>query len=156
MGSSNPSGNVTSGTGYPPVSISMGSYTPGILVIAYDNAGNNGVVMMPWGFSSLGFSMTFGGTPINQAWVATDLRQVQINGISYQAKLSLWSHTRLSGGQANMMRTVEVLLVIILLGAAYVATSSYITLPSPSNVSPVALESGLPILLCKNSTLGTI
>ncbi len=91
LGSSNPYGNVTSGTGNPPISISMGSYTPGILVIAYDNSGNSGVVMMPWGFSSLGFSMTFGGTPLNHGWVATDLRQVQINGVSYQAKLSLWS-----------------------------------------------------------------
>ncbi len=91
LGSSNPYGSVTSGTGNSPKSISMGSYTPGILIIAYDNAGNNGVVMMPWGFSSLGFSMTFGGTPLNHGWVATDLRQVQINGVSYQAKLSLWS-----------------------------------------------------------------
>jgi len=39
-----------------------------------------------------------------------------------------------------MMRTVEVLLVIFLLGTAYVATSSYITLPSPSNVSPLDLN----------------
>jgi hypothetical protein len=39
-----------------------------------------------------------------------------------------------------MMRTVEVLLVIIILGAAYVAASSFITLPSPSEVSPVALN----------------
>jgi hypothetical protein len=91
LGSSNLFGNVTSGTGNSPTSISMGSYTPGILVIAYNNAGNSGVVMMPWGFGSLGFSITFGGTPINQQWVATDLRQVQINGVSYQAKLSLWS-----------------------------------------------------------------
>ena len=90
LGSSNSSGSVTSGTGNSPI-ISMGSYTPGILVIAYDNSGNSGVVMMPWGFSSLGFSMTFGGTPLNHGWVATDLRQVQINGVSYQAKLSLWS-----------------------------------------------------------------
>ena len=74
-----------------PLSISMGSFTPGILVIAYSNIGNNGIVMMPWGLSSLGFSMTFGGTPVNHGWVATDLRQVQINGVSYQAKLSLWS-----------------------------------------------------------------
>ena len=91
LGSSNPYGSVTSGTGNSPMTISMGSYTPGILVIAYDNSGNSGVVMMPWGFSSLGFSMTFGGTPLNHGWVATDLRQVQINGVSYQAKLSLWS-----------------------------------------------------------------
>jgi hypothetical protein len=91
LGSSNPSGSVTSGTGNLPGTISMGSYTPGILVIAYSNSGNSGVAMMPWGFSSLGFSMTFGGAPINQGWVATDLRQVQINDISYQVKLSLWS-----------------------------------------------------------------
>jgi hypothetical protein len=91
LGSSNLFGNVTSGTGNSSTSISMGSYTPGILVMAYNNAGNNGVVMMPWGFGSLGFSLTFGGTPMNQGWVATDLRQVQINGVSYQAKLSLWS-----------------------------------------------------------------
>jgi hypothetical protein len=91
LGSSNPCGSVTSGQGKLPFSFSMGSYTPGILVIAYDNSGNSGVVMMPWGFSSLGFSMIFGGTPLNHGWVATDLRQVQINGVSYQAKLSLWS-----------------------------------------------------------------
>ena len=93
LGSSNPYGSVTSGMGNLPVTISMGSYTPGILLIAYDNhsTGNSGVSMMPWGFSPLGFAMTFGGSPINQGWVATDLRQVQINGVSYQAKLSLWS-----------------------------------------------------------------
>ena len=91
IGSSNSIGSVTSGTGTEPISISMGSYTPGILVIAYSNNGNNGVVMMPWGFSSLGFSMKFGGTPINQEWVSTDIRQVQISGISYEARLSLWS-----------------------------------------------------------------
>jgi hypothetical protein len=39
-----------------------------------------------------------------------------------------------------MMRTVEVLLVIIFLGVAYVAASSIITLPSPSKVSPVAMN----------------
>jgi hypothetical protein len=91
IGSSNQFGSITSGAGNSPISISMGSYTPGILVIAYNNAGNNGVVMMPWGFGSLGFSMTFGGSPMNHGWVATDLRQVQISGVSYQAKLSLWS-----------------------------------------------------------------
>ena len=91
LGSSNPSGSVTSGTGYSPGTISMGSYSQGILVIAYSNSGSSGVTLVPWGFSSLGFSMTFGGTPMNHGWVATDLRQVEINGISYQAKLSVWS-----------------------------------------------------------------
>jgi hypothetical protein len=88
---SNSFGSVTSGPGYPPVTISMGSYTPGVLVVAYENAGNNGVVMMPWGFSSLDFSLAFGQLPISGAWIATDLRQVEVNGVSYQAKLSLWS-----------------------------------------------------------------
>jgi hypothetical protein len=39
-----------------------------------------------------------------------------------------------------MMRTVEVLLVIIILSTAYVGVTSLITLPSPSEVSPVALN----------------
>jgi hypothetical protein len=39
-----------------------------------------------------------------------------------------------------MMRTVEALLVIILLGGAYVAISSLIALPSPSQTSPINLN----------------
>jgi hypothetical protein len=39
-----------------------------------------------------------------------------------------------------MMRTVEALLVIILLGGAYVAASSLISLPSPSQTSPTSLD----------------
>jgi len=39
-----------------------------------------------------------------------------------------------------MMRTVEVLLVVIILGAAYLAVSSYVTLPSPTKVSPTDLN----------------
>jgi hypothetical protein len=91
LGTSNPFGNVTSGMGNSYVSLSMGSYTPGFLAVAYkDYAGNSGIAMVPWGFG-LGFSLTFGGNPANQGWVSTDLRQVQINGVSYQATLSLWS-----------------------------------------------------------------
>jgi hypothetical protein len=90
LATSNPFGNVTSGGGYSYVSLSMGSYTPGILAVAYNCTGNSGIVMVPWGFG-LGFSLTFGGNPANQGWVSTDMRQVQINGVSYQATLSLWS-----------------------------------------------------------------
>jgi hypothetical protein len=97
IGGSAASGSVTSGSGNQPVSMTMNGYTPGILVVAYKNAGNSGVTMMPWGFSSLGFSLTFGNFPINQSWIATDLRQVEINGVSYQATLSLWS-TQSHGG----------------------------------------------------------
>jgi hypothetical protein len=39
-----------------------------------------------------------------------------------------------------MMRTVEALFVIILLGATYVAVSSLIALPPPSQVSPISLN----------------
>jgi hypothetical protein len=47
--------------------------------------------MMPWGMSSLAFPVNFGGNPSRQSWVATDLRQVMIGDVAYQAKLSLWS-----------------------------------------------------------------
>jgi hypothetical protein len=47
--------------------------------------------MMPWGISSLAFPVTFGGNPVGQDWVATDIRQVIIGGIAYQAKLALWN-----------------------------------------------------------------
>jgi len=97
IGGSSQSGELHSGHSYSPATISMGSYTPGILIVAYNNAGNSGITMMPWGFSSLGFSLTFGNSPINQSWIATDLRQVEINGVSYQATLSLWS-TQSNGG----------------------------------------------------------
>lgn len=97
IGSPNSSGSVTSGSGNLPASISMSGYTPGILVVAYKDAGDSGVSMAPWGFSSLAFSLTFGNSPINQSWIATDLRQVEINGVSYQATLSLWS-TQSYGG----------------------------------------------------------
>ena len=90
IATSNPFGNVTSGGIYPYVSLSMGSYTPGILAVAYNCTGNRGITMVPWGFG-LGFSLSFGGNPSNQGWVSTDVRQVQINGVSYQATLSLWN-----------------------------------------------------------------
>lgn len=96
--SSNQYGTVISSAGYPIQAISMSSYNPGILVIAYSNNGNGGVVMMPWGLSSLGFPISFGVTHTSQEKVVTDLRQVQVNGVSYQAELSLWS---LQGFQVN-------------------------------------------------------
>jgi hypothetical protein len=64
----------------------------GILVIAYQSSSNEGgIVMMPWGVDSLAFTVTFGGNPQHQQWVATDMRQVMIGNVAYQAKLSLWS-----------------------------------------------------------------
>ncbi len=67
----------------------------GVLVIAYSkSASETGIVIMPWGLSSLGGSATFGGQHKNQDWVSTDIRQILVNGIPYQAVLSLWSDSR--------------------------------------------------------------
>ena len=64
---------------------------PGILVVTCRKGNEYGVTVMPWQIQTLSFSIVFGGDPSGQEWVATDLRQVLIGGVSYQAKLALWS-----------------------------------------------------------------
>jgi hypothetical protein len=72
--------------------ITIPTYNPGILIITYrKSAQETGVVLMPWGISSMAFPVTFGEDPLGKEWVATDIRQVLINKIAYQAKLALWS-----------------------------------------------------------------
>ena len=72
--------------------VTIPTYNPGILIVTYrKSAVETGVVLMPWGISSLAFPVVFGDDPSNSEWVATDLRQVIVNGIAYQAKLALWS-----------------------------------------------------------------
>ncbi len=68
----------------------------GLLAVVYRgvSAQDCGVVLMPWGLSALAFPVTFGESPRGQDWVTTDIRQVIIGDISYQAKLALW---RLNG-----------------------------------------------------------
>jgi hypothetical protein len=64
----------------------------GVLIVTYkDVSGHYGVVLMPWGLGSMAFPLTFGGNPAGQEWVTTDIRQVIIDGIAYQAQLSLWN-----------------------------------------------------------------
>lgn len=65
----------------------------GFLVIAYGDGTNYGTVIAPLGINSLGLPVTFGTNVSGENWVATDLRQVIIGDIAYQAKLSLWSLT---------------------------------------------------------------
>jgi hypothetical protein len=92
--SSNTTGILTSGYGNPFINVTIPTYTPGILVVSYQQWGNpakGGVVVMPWGLGSLGFPVAFGGNPQLQEWVATDIRQIVVNHVTYQAKLSLWS-----------------------------------------------------------------
>ena len=71
--------------------LTIPTFNPGILILTYQSNNEYGFVMMPWGISSMAFPVTFGETPEGKEWVATDLRQVLVNGIAYQAKLSLWS-----------------------------------------------------------------
>ena len=88
----NATGHINYGEGYPYGEVTLPESNPGILIAAYKkSATEGGVVMMPWGLSSMGFSITFGGDSSKQEWVATDMRQVLVNGIAYQAKLALWS-----------------------------------------------------------------
>ncbi len=84
-----------SGSGQDYASITVPN-NDGILIVTYKGtAGQYGVVLMPWGLGSMAFPLTFGGNPAGQDWVTTDIRQVTIGGIAYQAKLALWN---LQGG----------------------------------------------------------
>jgi hypothetical protein len=85
-------GKVNYGEGWSYGVVTIPTYNPGILVITYrKSAVEGGVVLMPWGISSLAFPVTFGDSSLDKEWVATDIRQVIVNGIAYQAKLALWS-----------------------------------------------------------------
>lgn len=84
-------GHVNSGEGFPYEVINIPTDTPGILIIPYQkSAVEGGLVMMPWGVSSLAFPVVFGGDPSTQEWVATDIRQIMVGGVTYQAKIALW------------------------------------------------------------------
>jgi len=85
-------GKINYGEGKPFKNITIPTYNPGILVITYrKSAQETGVVLMPWGISSMAFPVTFGEDPSGKEWVATDMRQVIVNSIAYQSKLALWS-----------------------------------------------------------------
>ena len=58
--------------------VTIPTHNPGILVVTYTSNNKKGVVLMPWGMSSLAFPVTFGGDPSKQEWVATDLRHVTV------------------------------------------------------------------------------
>jgi hypothetical protein len=89
---SNVTGNISAGTYGNVVIPTNNTGIPGILVVTYEkNQANSGIVLMPWGISSMAFPVVFGANQIENEWVATDIRQVTVNGFSYQAKLALWS-----------------------------------------------------------------
>jgi hypothetical protein len=84
-------GTVCVGLGNPCGELDMPSEKTGVLVVAYKSSNGGGVVMMPWGISSLAFPVVFGGDSSQQEWVATDIRQVTIDRVAYLAKLAVWS-----------------------------------------------------------------
>lgn len=86
----NSTGKVEKGT---PLFVSIPTFDPGILLIAYRKGDVLRTVIMPWGISALGISVTFGGNPASVEWVATDLREVTIGRVSYEVKLAVWSLT---------------------------------------------------------------
>jgi hypothetical protein len=63
----------------------------GILMISYQQGESIGSVVLPWGFGTLGASSFIGGDQTDYTFVATELRQVRINQVSYSVKLSTWS-----------------------------------------------------------------
>jgi hypothetical protein len=69
----------------------------GLLIVTYKGTqpGQYGVVLAPWGIGAISYPITLGGNSTGQHWVTTDIRQVTIGGLSYQAQLALWN---LQGG----------------------------------------------------------
>ncbi len=93
-------GHINYGDGKPYDVVNIPTSNPGILLITYQkSATEGGIVLMPWGLSALSFSVVFGDPSAeNKEWVATDMRQVLVGEIAYQAKISVWS---LKGYQVN-------------------------------------------------------
>jgi hypothetical protein len=92
-------GHVNYGDGKPYDVVNIPTDNPGILLITYrKSAVEGGIIMMPWGINSLSFPVVFGGDPLKQEWVATDMRQILVGNIAYQAKIAVWS---LKGYQVN-------------------------------------------------------
>jgi hypothetical protein len=83
---------LNSGVGKPYAEVQL-PYTAGMLLISYQRGDEPeyGMVMVPWGVTALSFPVVFGGNPSQQEWVATDMRQVTVGGIAYQATLAVWS-----------------------------------------------------------------
>jgi hypothetical protein len=88
----NSTGMVNYGEQYSYEVITIPTTNPGILIVNYRKSTNEGgIILMPWGISSMAFPIVFGGDPGGREWVATDTRQVIVNDVAYQATLALWS-----------------------------------------------------------------
>jgi hypothetical protein len=95
---------VNNGNGDPYGQVLIPNTNPGILVITFRLTGNDyGISLLPWGIGNLAVSLTYGPNPSVKDWVATDVRQVVVAGVSYQIKIALWS---LAGYQVQGSRWV--------------------------------------------------
>jgi hypothetical protein len=86
--------NLNYGTGHPYLTTQIPSSEVGLLIITYKKAANKvGSVILPWGVGALGVSGSFGSSFGSGGYdfVATELRQVTIDDITYQVKVSTWS-----------------------------------------------------------------
>jgi len=87
------SGLLTFGVGFNSVPVQIPPSEVGLLVVSYKANNKVGNIIVPWGVGALGVSASFGGGigSADYDFVATELRQVTINGISYRVKVSAWS-----------------------------------------------------------------
>jgi hypothetical protein len=93
LGQQSAVGNLSygSGSGLDYTSITVPNDDGILIITCKSNSGQYGVVLMPWGLGSLAFPLKFGSNPAGQDWVTTDIRQVTVGSIAYQAQLGLWN-----------------------------------------------------------------
>jgi hypothetical protein len=86
--------NINYGVGKPYWTTQLPTSEVGFLFISYRWGNQLGSVILPWGVGVLGVHSSFSagfGSSSGYDFVATELRQVTIDGISYQVKVSAWS-----------------------------------------------------------------
>jgi len=86
----NPIGHLNYGEGQPYELAQVPASETGILIISYRWGNRIGSVMVPWGLGSLGVSAKFGGNYSGYEFVATEQRQVLLDGMSYQVQMTVW------------------------------------------------------------------
>lgn len=88
----NSTGQINYGEGHPYITTQIPTSEVGFLFLSYRWNNQLGAVILPWGVGTLGVPASFGGTigSSGYGFVATELRQVTIDDISYQVKVSVW------------------------------------------------------------------
>jgi len=86
------SGHLTFGEGFNYVPTQIPPSEVGLLIVSYKANNEVGSIIVPWGIGALGVSASYnsGLGSGDYDFVATELRQVTIDNISYQVKVSTW------------------------------------------------------------------